>query len=475
MSENNKFIILRNNIIGMMSQVTDKFLFFIINAAIARYLIPAEYGIYATALAFGTFFAMLSNAGVDSYLKRQINLHPRQEPYHIGSALMAKGAAGFSAYLVMLVSLLFTGYSVSVVHLVFILGAVRLGNELINSMQAFFEAKELFLNAGMLRIGFSLVLLIFTVSVILGGGGYYAIAFVRLAAVLLVFTLVLVYVYYSFRPRFVLSQMKKYLVEMRHFLFLRTAEVVYQLSPVVLVSFIVDETGTGMYSNARMITMMLVFLPNTLNDVILPQLYRAFDSDDREKMQFSYDLYNRYYALLGTGAAVVVYTGADFLVTLAYGAEYLPAADALKMFSLQLPFLFIVGAAFILAFDKQKVYARIVSLVGVLQTVLIVVLTWKHGIAGGALACAIAGMVLFILVNVDILRNEGINGGVMLRAYGSMGAAGTFIAYATERYLLTEVHPLLAIVIAGSSLVVFFMLFLFKKDDIRIIRESIGR
>ena len=79
MELNDKTKIFLNTLVITSSTVLEKIIFLIINVILARYLGLDQYGEYTTALAFATFFSLLTDMGINQSMIRELNYEGEQE------------------------------------------------------------------------------------------------------------------------------------------------------------------------------------------------------------------------------------------------------------------------------------------------------------------------------------------------------------------------------------------------------------
>ena len=133
-----------NTVIVTGATILDKFIFFIINILIARYLNINHFGEFATALGYATFFSLFTNIGINHALIRAINLESELEKEHFANALLLKTIFAISVYSLMVISLFFTNYNTDTIYLTLIFGLVRIGTEYLLAFYALYDAKEKF-------------------------------------------------------------------------------------------------------------------------------------------------------------------------------------------------------------------------------------------------------------------------------------------------------------------------------------------
>ena len=99
--DNIKRTVFINSLFTTFQTVIDKFIFFIINVLIARYLDTSLFGEYTTSLAYATFYSTFVDIGIKSTLVRSINKDAVNKNEHITNAFIIESFLSVIIYAAM--------------------------------------------------------------------------------------------------------------------------------------------------------------------------------------------------------------------------------------------------------------------------------------------------------------------------------------------------------------------------------------
>lgn len=338
--------------------ILDKFLFFIINVLIARYLDKELFGEYATSLAYATFFSTFVDIGINSTLVRSISRDPENEDSHITNAFMLMTILAVISYGAMSVSLIFMNYNAEVVALVLVFGVVRIGNEYMRLFYAIYSAKERFIVQAINNTIFSILFLFATYAVIMYKGKSIAFAYSRLAIVL--FFIVLLAFYTLSKVRFSINKkaIKSFIPQACYFGLSTIYANMYQRINIIILSKMHGTLFSGLFQNSYIIFSSVFFIPGNISRVLVSFLYKHNYEDNKEKYQFAYDIYSKVLSIISIYIAMVLFVYSDYIIVKIYGESFREAGIILKVTALAIPSLFNVSGILLTAIDRQKERTR---------------------------------------------------------------------------------------------------------------------
>jgi O-antigen/teichoic acid export membrane protein len=170
--------------------------------------------------------------------------------------------------------------------------------------------------------------------------------------------------------------------------------IVWQRSGVFFLGLWSPAQEVGFYALAfGLATMAMKMVPGTLIGLLIPSMSRSFGSGDLPAVSRMYQTAGRWMAILALPVAVGGTVLAPQIVTLMYGAAYLPMAPVLGVlfFSGALVMIFGFPASSVLyAVEGQQHLVRIGFAVGVLNLLLAVLLIPRFGAMGAAWSTSVA-------------------------------------------------------------------------------------
>jgi O-antigen/teichoic acid export membrane protein len=120
-----------------------------------------------------------------------------------------------------------------------------------------------------------------------------------------------------------------------------------------------SDVALGRFAAAQRLASVILIVPSMVAQVLVPALSRAF-AGDAERFAGMFERAYRYVLFVSLPAAATLAVVAPPLLTLAFGDEYAPAGDTLRILSLVLAGAptYVLGPALI-AMDRQGLLARV--------------------------------------------------------------------------------------------------------------------
>jgi len=472
---NNKKIIFLNTVFVISETIINKFVFFIINIIVSRYLKEVRFGEYATALGFATYFAMFSDIGINTTLVRMIIKDPEHERNHITNAFLIKTGLAVLSYIALCISLYFIYYPTGqfdIIYLTLIFGIVRIGNDYMSTFYAIFTAHDKFRSSSIINSCFSVLFLLSTALVVFFAGNYYHIALSRMLIVTAFTTGFIIYVTKKYVFCFSFAKFKEFL---NFAFFFGLGNVIqnslYRLN-VMLVPVLTAPIYGGFFSNAFIFFSSLIFVPGSLGRVLISYLYKH--KEDKNKYQFVYDTYSKILIILSFYIAMITFFYADEIVLLIYGKKFLPSAQPLRIIALAIPSLFIISDSIMTGMDKQKERTRILIKALIVNVILNAVLIKFFSMTGAAVAVIATQVFLSLNYTWYLKKNRIIK---FKRHFTNVikTIAITGICAIVHYYLTQGLNPILGGIIISAVYLLLVMCIIFEKDDIRIIKNIIGK
>gem|GEM_PF-600748 len=390
--------LIKDNILMNATSIAEKIVFFVINVIITRYLSQNDFGEYATALGYATFFSLFSTLGVTPSLIRAISLDPENEDKHLGNVILIKTALSAITYLLLAVSLLFINkYSQNTLILILLLGLVRIGNEYMSTFFSFYNAKQKFVLTCVYVLLFDLFFLVSTVSVVFARGDYFAFAYWRLIIVIAFLIVIAVHTSLDHRIRYDASKIRSFLLDTIPFGVATIFGNVLQRINLIVLTLLKGETAGGIFSNGYIIIVSLMFIPQNVDKVIIPYLYRKFRHDHSKDVQQIFNISTRILGILSFFVVLIsINFGGDIIVFL-FSEKYLHSITTLKIASFCLIFQFTTAGAIITALDRQRERMNITIITSVINVIACYALSYLYGAEGVAIAMIITFASMWVM------------------------------------------------------------------------------
>ncbi len=472
-SKSDKSRIFKNSVIVTSATVLEKIFFFIISVLIARYLKIEHYGEYTTALEFATFFSTFTNIGINQALIRAINIESRYEKEHFTNNLILKTFLAIIAYIVLVISLFFTNYNSDIIYLTLIFGFVRIGNEFLVSFYALNDAKEQFSVQAIFTSLFSMSFLASTIIIILVNGNYFHFAYVRAILVIIFLLVILIMTFKNFNLKFNLLTLKKFIKETIPF----SLSIVYgnliQRTNIIILSLMHGPVYSGIFNNGYLFYVSLQFIPINLHRVLLPYLYKIQYEDNKEKFQFAFDIFSKYLTIISFFILINIFLySKDIIITL-FGEKYRDSINILKIISLGIPFMFSIAITIITALDKQRIVSNITGICAIINIIANIILIYFFKTEGAAIAVVVTIFFIFLFTHLYLRIKNFIKLKKILLIYIKLIII-TGITFAINQYFLKIISILFSITIINLIFIIAAYIFVVNKNDIRIIKETLG-
>ncbi len=460
-----------NTLIITTSTILEKGIFLFINVVVARYLGLGQYGEYTTALAFATFFSMITDMGINQSMIRELNYEGEQGKTFFNIVLF-KVFVSVAVFLVFLVSILFTNYNRDVIYLTVIFGFVRFIDEYIRLYNTYYEASNHYILAACYRLLFALLFLGSVFAVIYIHGGNREIAVSRLVVVLLFFGLI-TYSLLKGRmkeidPAYMINFSRETIPFASIFI---SNNIIFQGSLIIL-PLLHGSIYTGIFQNAYMFLTTLMFIPASFDRVFIPYLYQQNHDDNTEKFQFSFEIIAKTYSFISFYIMTILYLYSDYIIVAIFGAKFKDSVLTLKILTIAIPFLFNAAYIMLTSLNKQDIVSRLLKYIAFASVALNLVLGYFFKVSGTAAATVLTLFCIFLISNIAVKKHTNLGISHLISGY----LKGFFIFGVC--WLL---HGLLLIKSQAAAMLVTTIIFiwlnnifLITNNDYRIIFEMLN-
>jgi len=207
------------------------------------------------------------------------------------------------------------------------------------------------------------------------------------------------------RPALDRARARRLLAETLPFAVATAVGALYFRAAVIIVSLVAGETETGYFGVSFRVVEVLVVVPQLLVGAVFPVFARAA-AGDRERLEYAVSRTVHACLVAGVGLAVVLSTGAPFVIDVVADERFEPAEDVLALQSVALAASFVGavwGSALLgLRLHREVLGASLVALA--LSIALTVVLARAEGAVGGAVATVVGEAVLAAALGIALAR-----------------------------------------------------------------------
>lgn len=377
---------------------------FVVNAWMARFLGPTEFGLLAFACSFADVFSSIAGLGLDMVIVRDIVSKPSQSDELMGTAWTLRFLAGIAgaATIVGIVALLRPGDEQALLIAAIVSGTVILNSfGVIENWFASQTRSKFYVIAN--NAALSLSGAIRAVAIVAGAGvksfawiylmeaGFRAIglnAAFRLAGGS----------FRQWRGRW------KTAVELLKagypFLLVGCATAIYMRSDIIIIERLLGESYVGLYSAVVRLAEVWYFVPAAIVTSVTPTIYRLKESGSPHYTE-RFQAMLQVMAILAIALAIPMTFIATPLVTLVYGQSYAAAGPILSVYIWAAVFVFIGWAEvpWMMAEGLVLFLARNTILGAIANIALNLLLIPRFGLLGSAIATLISQALAAFIAN----------------------------------------------------------------------------
>lgn len=328
----------------------------------ARILGSTNFGKFTTAYAFAFLFSVFIDLGLVKIIIREIARNRAVAGQYYSAALVLRMLFGVTTFLLIVILAHLFGYPSDTMSAIYILALAMLAQSFESLNVAVFQGIERMELVAIVATISNILYLIVSIPVLIVTRNFIYMALVvlgrNLFALMLGLLLVvrekisggIVFVGYSFVRELGRLMLPFAMVEI-------FAAMFTGLDTVILSRFTSAES-VGWYGAAMKPIAILLLFPAVFLQALFPLMSRSYH-EARNALIVAYEKAIQYLALLALPVAMGVTMLADRFVVLLYGADYAPAAPALRILSWTLVVMFLNSVyGFVLpAIDEQKAQA----------------------------------------------------------------------------------------------------------------------
>ncbi|MDD2257815.1 flippase [Candidatus Falkowbacteria bacterium] len=367
---------------------------FFVGAAVARYLGPANYGVYNYALSFVGLFSFIAPLGVDAILYRELISQPQKRDELMGTAFRLKLIGGVIAFLAASVSAYFleADFLVKLIVLVFSISFIF---QAFNVSYTFFNSRVQSLKnvkVQTLAVLFSAVLKIIVIV------SFKGVIWLALAALIesIIISVGAVYFYrqkgYRLRAWTFNPALAKKIISVSWLLLLSSAAaLVYQKVDQVMVGRFLGNEAVGFYAVAAKLSEIWYFIPGIICGSLFPAIVNAKKTDPTLYQNRLKKLYRLMFFL----ALLIAFPLAVFswpITVMIFGADYAASAPVLSIYAWSSLGFFLTTAINQALTSENRL--RIIFLINLLMMLVNVFLNYllipRLGLSGAAWATTIS-------------------------------------------------------------------------------------
>lgn len=391
---------------------------------VARYLGPAQFGIFSYALAFTAIFAGLAKLGLDGLLVRELVNQPAERKRYLGTAFWLKMGGAVLVMLLLLAILPFTNNDRSTQGFILLIATGMLFQSF-EVVEFHFQAEVLAKIVSICKFSQLLLSSLLKIYLVLAEADlFWFVLVTAFDALSLALAYALAYRWRnnaSFYKHFEWTLAVRLLREAWPLILSAIVITIYMRIDQVMIKSMLGEAEVGIYAAAVRISEAFYFLPTLITASLFPAILHAKNVSAQQYQQRLQKLYTLM-VWLALVVAISLSLLADWLVLTLFGTPFAAAAQILVIHAWATIFVFL-GVA-----------------------------SGKWFIAENLLMLSFWRTLLGVLVNV------GLNY-LLIPSYGLLGAAwATLVSQASAAYLFDALHPKTKVHFSMKSKSLFFKL-----------------
>lgn len=390
----------------------------IVGLLTARYLGPSNYGLIHYAAAYTGFFAAFCNLGLNSILVRELTDAPEKEGEILGTSLFLRGISSVLSAAVIFCIVAAADREDATAIAVVCLSSLGMVFQIFEVFHYWFQSRlrsrvtaVVSLTAYTLTAGYRTILLL---------TGRTVVWFACSAAVEQLCAALLLLAAYrgqnGGRLRISRERGRQLLQKSCHFILPGVMVAVYAQTDRIMLGQMISEAETGYYSTAVSVCNVWCFVLSAIIDSMYPEIAKLSKTDEKLFIRRNKQLYAVVF-YLSTAVSGLIFCWGEWLVTVLYGASYLPAAPPLRILTWYTAFSYLGVArnAWIVCKNRQKDLVW-VYLAAAMSNVLLNFLLIPAFGASGAAAASLSAQVVTTVIVPFFLPGLRENGRLMLDA-----------------------------------------------------------
>lgn len=464
----------KNTLSLASAEVITKLLAFVMIIFIARHLQDVGFGKYSFALAFTSFFAIVSDLGLSTLTIREVARDKSLAGKYLGNILLVKFVLSFVSFLLVVVAINLMHYPPDTTLAVYIAGASVVVTSFNQFFRSIFRAFEKMEYEAVVRVIEKVVVFSLVMCLIYFGYGLIEIlsAFLISSVFSLVFSGLIVFKKFA-KPKFKVdfSFLKNAIKGALPFGLTAVFVTIYFQIDTVMLSIMQGDAVVGWYNAAYQIIFGLMFIPAAFVGSIFPLMSKYYKSSE-ESLKRTYNIGFKYLLIVAIPIMVMGFMFADKIILFLYNLEYAPSISAFRALILVIPIIFLTSlfGPTLQSINKQRIVSYVAGFNALLNVVLNIILIPTYSYIGAAIATVLTeglGCILMFYFISRFLTKISIFEDVMKPLF--CGSILIFFIYYFKQadWILLCV---LGVLLYGTLL---YILKLISKEDIKLFRNLI--
>jgi O-antigen/teichoic acid export membrane protein len=362
-----------------------------VTAWVARYLGPAQYGLFAYYVALISIFSVISGLGLDGILVREFSRNPKESRALVSKVILLRTITGCICFIALIAYLIFTSERPSSLVFGGLVG-LTLIFQANDTIDLWYQSRGENKVVVCIKItSFIIASVIKIILIKLDKGLIYFVVVFSFEASLNALLLIIIYKLRNIRLIFNFEHSKNLIKESWPIIFSNLAIVLYMRIDQIFIKQLLNDSDLGIYSIGIIFSQFWYIFPVILSTTISPYISKIKITSE-EKYELFFTKLFRYSLIISSLLIILIYLFSDFLINLFYGPQYGLAIEVLKIhvFTNVFVFMGVIQTIWIINEKKSKIllYKTIVGCA--VSIVANIYLLPIYGVVGAAYVAVLA-------------------------------------------------------------------------------------
>jgi len=363
---------------------------FFVGVYVARYLAPANYGLYSYAASFVGLFAAITTLGLDSIIVRELVHDEKKRDELLGTSFVLKLIGSFLAIVIIIIAVRFTNND-NFTNLLIFINVIGTIFQSFNVIDFYFQSKVLSKYTVYAQVFSTIVGSIIKLLLIYYNMGLIYFTMVTLLqSIILASGLVVMYARQKsslFKWRINFDLAKNLLKDSWPLMLSGIAISLYMKIDQVMIKNMLGNEAVGNYAVAVKLSEVWYFIPVVITSSVFPAIINAKKISEKLYYERLQQLYNLL-VWLSIGIALPIMLLSNNIINILFGIQYQEAAGVLQIYVWAGVFVFFgcAWSKWIITENQQKIITLSHISGAFLNILLNYILIPIYGITGAAIA-----------------------------------------------------------------------------------------
>lgn len=394
-----------------LGRITALAIAFIVSIYIARYLGPANYGLFNYAISFVGLFGFLSTLGLDNILNREIVKNHDKKNDLLGTAFFLKIFGSILA-IITITAISFSITDDFLTLTLILMFSINFIPSSFNVLETYFNSQVLSKKVVLSQITANIIAAILKILLIYLDKGIFWLTVIYLIETTIVSFLLILNFYKNgnkiLKWRFNKTVAKELLKDAWPLILSGVAVGIYMKIDQVMIKNILGDTEVGLYAVAVKLSEVWYFIPSIITASVFPAIVKAHQRSEEE---FNNRMSKLYFLMFWSSVLIALSTTflAGPIIKILFGEAYLGSIMVLQIYIWSGVFVFLgVSISKYLLTTNNNIVILTGTLLGAIANVLLnIYLIQSIGISGAAIATFVSySMSVIIIIFIKKTRSH---------------------------------------------------------------------